>query len=66
MGNDKIEISMVKIVINGEANLSYTKLCFREHGGIVIHSGRALDSELRGPGFDPQRRHCVVSLSKTH
>ena len=21
---------------------------------------------VRGPGFDPHRRHCVVSLSKTH
>ena len=28
-------------------------------------SGRAFDSESRGPGFDPHRRHCVVSLSKT-
>ena len=29
-------------------------------------SGRASDSELKGPGFDPHRRHHVVSLSKTH
>ena len=27
-------------------------------------SGRALDSRLRGRGFEPHRRHCVVSLSK--
>ena len=33
---------------------------FRERGG------RALDSESKGPGFDPHRRHRVVSLSKTH
>ena len=27
-------------------------------------SGRVLDSRPRGRGFEPQRRHCVVSLSK--
>ena len=27
-------------------------------------SGRVLDSRLRDRGFQPQRRHCVVSLSK--
>ena len=27
-------------------------------------SGRVLDSRLKGRGFEPQRRHCVVSLSK--
>ena len=29
-------------------------------------SGRVLDSRPRGHGFEPHRRHCVVSLSKTH
>ena len=27
-------------------------------------SGRVLDSRLRDRGFEPHRRHCVVSLSK--
>ena len=27
-------------------------------------SGRMLDSRPRGRGFEPHRRHCVVSLSK--
>ena len=27
-------------------------------------SGRVLDSRLRGRGFEPHQRHCVVSLSK--
>ena len=27
-------------------------------------SGRVLDSRLRGHGFEPHRRHCVMSLSK--
>ena len=34
--------------------------------GARWHSGRAFDSESRGPGFDPDGRHRVVSLSKTH
>ena len=29
-------------------------------------SGRVLDSRQRGRGFEHHRRHCVVSLSKTH
>ena len=27
-------------------------------------SGRVFDSRPRGRGFEPHRRHCVVSLSK--
>ena len=27
-------------------------------------SGRVLDSRPKGRGFEPHRRHCVVSLSK--
>ena len=27
-------------------------------------SGRVLDSRLRGRGFEPHRRHCIVSSSK--
>ena len=27
-------------------------------------SGRVLDSRPKGRGFEPQRRHCLVSLSK--
>ena len=27
-------------------------------------SGRVIDSRPRGRGFEPHRRHCVVSLSK--
>ena len=29
-------------------------------------SGRVLDSRQRGSGIEPQRRHCVVPLSKTY
>ena len=29
-------------------------------------SGRVLDSRQKGRRFEPHRRHCVVSLSKTH
>ena len=29
-------------------------------------SGSVLDSRPKGREFEPHRRHCVVSLSKTH
>ena len=33
-------------------------------GGGQWLSGRVLDSRPRGRGFEPHRRHCVVSMSK--
>ena len=63
------------LCIKAEARYGPVKQsCF---GGLVcsgLHSisgaqwlsGRVLDSRLRGHGFEPQRRHCVVSLSKTY
>ena len=34
--------------------------------GAQLLSGRVLDSRTRSRGFEPHRRHCVVSLSKIH
>ena len=34
--------------------------------GARWRSGRASDSESWGPGFEPHKRHRVVSLSKAH
>ena len=34
------------------------------HMGAQWLSGRVLDSRPKGSGFEPHRRHCVVSLSK--
>ena len=34
------------------------------HLGVQWLSGRVLDSRPKGRGFEPHRRHCVVSLSK--
>ena len=31
---------------------------------LGLHSGRASNSELKGFGFDPHRRHRVVSVNK--
>ena len=36
------------------------------HEGAQWLSGRVLDSRPRGCGLEPHRRHCIVSLSKTH
>ena len=33
-------------------------------GGAQWLSGRVLDSRPKGRGYEPHRRHCVVSLSK--
>ena len=33
--------------------------------GVRWLSGRVIDSGSRGYGFEPHRRHCVLSLSKT-
>ena len=42
--------------------------CFVLHSktskGAQWLSGGVLDSRLKGHGFEPHRRHCVVSLSK--
>ena len=37
---------------------------YTEWAGAQWLSGRVLDSRPRGRGFEPHRRHCVVSLSK--
>ena len=34
--------------------------------GVRWRSGRASDSESRGPGFDPHKRRRFVSSGKTH
>ena len=35
-------------------------------GGGQWLSGRLLVSRSRGCGLEPHRRHCIVSVSKTH
>ena len=37
---------------------------FNKPKGAQWLSGRVLDSRPKGRGFEPHRRHCVVSLSK--
>ena len=34
------------------------------HTGVREGSGRVLDVRPKGRGFEPHRRHCVVSLNK--
>ena len=44
---------------------SYIKsTCHKVHVGAQWLCGRVLDSSPRGRGFEPHRRHYVVSLSK--
>ena len=55
-------------LINYSRNLKNQKHRWKLQVGIELGaqwlSGRALDSRPKGCGFDPHRRHCVVSLSK--
>ena len=51
------------------SNFEITKCCgYLEYimVKVIKISGRVLASRLKGRGFEPPRRHCVVSLSKTH
>ena len=45
---------------------TYLDFCFltKAKMGAQWLSGRVLDSRPKGRGFEPHRRHCVVSLSK--
>ena len=47
------------------ADSSESLLLINEKVGTQWFSGRALDSRPKGSGFEPHRRHCVVSLSKS-
>ena len=42
---------------------SFCTMCYEECSDS--DSGRVLDSRSRGCEFEPYRRHCVVSVSKT-
>ena len=55
------------------ASFQNKRLCFQKTVLFVFvslilnnreRSGRVLDLRPRGSGFEPRRRHCVVSLSK--
>ena len=50
-------------------SIKYLNLAFMcantlDSKGVQWLSGRVLDSRPKGRGFEPNRRHCVVSLSK--
>ena len=49
--------------LNSFGNVIYAIKLFNLLGAQWL-SGRVLDSRPKGRGFEPHRRHCVVSLSK--
>ena len=57
-------------VLTGGQRADFVVILFRvptssgNHGKPRERSGRVLDSRPKGRGFEPHRRHCVVSLSK--
>ena len=48
---------MIGVLIHYQLNLNM---------GAQWLSGKVLDSSPRSHGFEPHRRHCVVSLNKTY
>ena len=56
-----VHLSSTPSISGPGSSTAYRHVC-RE--GAQWLSGRALDSRLKGRGFEPHRRHCVVSLSK--
>ena len=59
-------VSIQKFKVWLDISFMYAMQIFTQCMGEQWLSGRVLDSRPRGPGFEPHRRHCVVSLSKTH
>ena len=47
-------------------HITYGQMSIIDTMGAQWLSGRLFDLRLRGCGFEPHRRHCVVSLRKTH
>ena len=45
--------------------ISFNLICDMNMGAQWL-SGLVLDSRPSDRGFEPQRRHCVLSLTKTH
>ena len=50
---------------SSKSNYLSSFFVFWSHGAQWL-SDRVLDSRLRGRGFEPHWRHCLVSLSMTH
>ena len=57
---------LAKIYTNctGHMTKMATTPIYGKKQGAQWLSGRVLDSRPKGRGFEPHRRHCVVSLSK--
>ena len=52
---EKLQTTTMGVTINNESTTTE---------GVQWLDGRVLDSRPKGRGFEPHRRHCVVSLSK--
>ena len=59
-------LNYILLVQNIRPRFLTTLGLFISHALIVSGIGRVLDSRPKGRGFEPHRRQCVVSLSKTH
>ena len=63
------KIKHFSLVIKAGIHKMLVRIAYRkdpDQTAILEHSGRVLDSRPRCQGFESHRRHCVMSLSKTH
>ena len=58
-------ISKGQIALNAIDKLCCCCFSNQHIKGALWLSGKVLDSRLRGSGFEPNQRHCIVSLGKT-
>ena len=58
--------TILNISSENSHNINTTNYLNINNRGAQWLSGRVLDSRPSGRGFEPLRRHCVVSMSKTH
>ena len=59
-----MQIDLLWLFTKIKFSQKFLNLQYRQKKGAQWLSGRMLDSRQRGRGFEPHRRHCVVSLSK--
>ena len=62
MGRAKLTNSYHSFTILHIHNVDILNICMKE--GAQWLSGRVLDSRLKGRGFEPHRRHCIVVLEQ--
>ena len=57
-------VTLLTVTIKYRLYLTLLTVTIKYRLNVTVFTGRVLDSRPKGGGFEPHRRHCVVSLSK--